>query len=145
VDCSKEIQLTREEYSKNHPGGKIGISTKTIEKMVDNANDLIMKYDSELTKGCIEERLERNSYGAVVVMVNNKDFRIFTDGDLKRMYSCAVFEYYDKNKPMTIDVGSNEYQALKLMIDNKISTLVVTKNDEYYGLIKLSKIIERNI
>jgi len=88
AELMKKTGLTQEEYSKNHPAGRIGkrltLSVKDIMKDI-NSTPISKPYDI-----LIDQIDKMTSYlcGCLIIVDNqNKLLGIFTDGDLRRAIS----------------------------------------------------------
>ena len=87
--------------------------------------------------------------GAIVVLNEDKSFRrVFTDGDLRRLISNQndnieglTLESMDTQSPFTIDFDCSLYEARKVFNESKVDTLVVMKDNKFYGLVDLHQII----
>ena len=89
--------------------------------------------------------------GATVIMNQKKIVGIITDGDVRRILS----KYKDplslkistlvNKQPQTIDYKYLAVDALRLMNSKKISQLIVTKGNEYIGLVHIHQILKSGI
>ena len=95
--------------------------------------------------------ISKNLLGAAVVTKNNKPIGIITDGDIRRVFSnesnfknILAKDLMSKN-PFIIDSKILATKALSIMNKNKITQIIVTKNDFYSGIIHLHNIINEGL
>jgi len=140
-----------QDFSKYHPGGALGkklylkceeIATKNQKPSVShNAHwkDIIVN-------------ISENRLGATAVLdENNQIIGIITDGDIRRMLN--KFEDLTQisaqdmmsAKPLTIDSDAMATEAAAIMQDKKITQLIVTKNNSYFGFIHLHDLYSEGI
>jgi arabinose-5-phosphate isomerase len=107
-------------------------------------------FDATINETIIE--ISHKRLGATAVIdANGKLLGIVTDGDLRRMlekYSdfsqLRAIDIMTKN-PKTIPETDLAIKAFNMMEDNKITQLVVLKNDIYQGIIHMHDILREGI
>src|ERR1035437_8627035 len=150
--CLLELRgFGQEDFAKYHPGGALG------KKMYMKVSDLFIKvnppkvlFDATINETIIE--ISHKRLGATAVIdANGKLLGIVTDGDLRRMlekYSdfsqLRAIDIMTKN-PKTIPETDLAIKAFNMMEDNKITQLVVLKNDIYQGIIHMHDILREGI
>jgi len=149
--CLLELKGFREEqFAMCHPGGVLGrrLLTKVSDIMVtenlpiNNEKDSFREALATMTKG-------RQGL-TIIVSENKEEIGILTDGDLRR-----TLEKYDNvndiqlgkifsRNPKTIKSDVLATEALKMMQDNKITSLVVVDSDNaIIGLIHIHHLLEQ--
>ena len=137
-------------FAKFHPSGSLGKKlTLTVFDILDD-NLKPMVYTNDTLKKAIDE-ISSKMLGATVIMNQKKIVGIITDGDVRRILS----KYKDplslkistlvNKQPLTIDYKYLAVDALRLMNSKKISQLIVTKGNEYIGLVHIHQILKSGI
>lgn len=139
-----------QDFAKYHPGGSLGkkLYLKTGDLAAKNEKPSILPTAS--VKDVIVE-ISKNRLGAVVVIENNRILGIITDGDIRRMLekhnNIAHITAADlmNTNPKKIDKNELALLALEMIRENNITQLLVTKDDEYYGLIHMHDLLQEGI
>lgn len=143
--------FTKEDFAKYHPGGTLG------KKLYMRVNDLSksenppkVKAEDNL-KTVIFEISSKRLGATVVVDENEKVLGIITDGDLRRMLE----KQFDINKitakdimslsPKTVSPDEMAINAFYIMEKNKITQLVVCKDNKYKGILHIHDILHEGI
>jgi arabinose-5-phosphate isomerase len=104
----------------------------------DNIKDVIIEISNKML-------------GITPVLSKNSIVGVITDGDLRRTLlnnqeiSNLVAGDIMSIKPQIIDFEIKAVDALKIMKNNKISQLIVTKENKYYGVLHIQNIIKEGI
>ncbi len=92
--------------------------------------------------------MSKSKSGSVVVMNGDKVYRIFTDGDLRRIIEKEgegslqqKLKDLEPNQPRTISVSATLQTAHSLFKEIKVDTLVVEKDGDPVGLLDIQDII----
>ena len=79
----------------------------------------------------------------IALVTDAQDYSIITDGDLRRGMEKYKENIFDKkaidfmsSKPVSVAVGTRVIDALQLMESKKITTLLVTENNNVVGVFK---------
>lgn len=140
-----------QDFSKYHPGGALGkkLYLKCEEIATRNAKPQVLPTDpwKKVIVTITESRL-----GATAVIDNqNNILGIVTDGDIRRMlnkfedFSHLTAQNIMSMNPLSIDADSLAAKAGQFMQDKKITQLIVTKNNQYLGLIHLHDLYSEGI
>ena len=142
--------FTSNDFAKFHPGGSLGkklflkvkdIVDTDLKPMVtanDNIKDVIIEISNKML-------------GITPVLSKNSIVGVITDGDLRRTLlnnqeiSNLVASDIMSINPQIIDFEIKAVDALKIMKNNKISQLIVTKDNKYYGVLHIQNIIKEGI
>tara|TARA_B100001093_G_scaffold74859_1_gene65618 strand:- start:4274 stop:5239 length:966 start_codon:yes stop_codon:yes gene_type:complete len=149
--CLLEIKgFNKKDFAKYHPGGSLG---KKLNVRVNDLLDLNLKPEvsfNDKFENIIDE-ISKNMLGATAVLKNKKIIGIITDGDLRRFFSkninpksITASEIMTKS-PISVRSNILAYDAFKIMKENKITQLIVTKNKNYVGIIHLHNILKEGI
>jgi len=142
--------FSTEDFAKVHPGGALGkmlyLKASDIylqnEKPIVNSNTSIPEVIVEISS----KRL-----GTTAVIENGKIVGMITDGDLRRMlqkendYNQLKAKDIMSLNPKTIAHDTLLVDALNMMRNNNITQVLITKNDEYVGVIHLHDILKEGI
>jgi len=140
----------RDDFAKYHPGGALGkkLYLKVCDIAIKNEKPQISAM--ALIKDVIIE-ISRNRLGVVVVLEEEKILGIITDGDIRRMLekhsNLADIRAKDimNIHPKKIDESELAINALELIKNNNITQLLVTKGDQYFGIIHLHDLLQEGI
>jgi arabinose-5-phosphate isomerase len=134
VALMNKMSFSKERFKVFHPGGNIGQTLLLVKDIMITGSKLpkvnINKNIYDATKIIDQKKL-----GLVVVLERNKVKGILTDGDARR-----GIKYYSKNdhlkkfmtiNPLFISEAAPASKALSLMNEKKITSLLVTSEDNY--------------
>ncbi len=136
--------FNEETYRKYHPGGQIGKKLLKVKHLMHTGDEIPKVLPQTKMKDTIRE-ITLKGLGMTVV-ANEKDdvLGIITDGDLRRLIQRYenISEYTAgecmHSPPKTISPDALATEALKLMEINKITSLIVTNNEnKLMGVIHL--------
>jgi len=144
--------FTAEDFAFSHPGGALG------RKLLLKVEDIMHKGDEvpRVTEQCSVRNalieMTTKGFGMTTVVNDNAELTgVFTDGDLRR----AVDNQVDINSALVGDVirqGCKTIssdllaaESLRIMEDNKITALVVEKNNQPCGVIHLHDILRAGV
>ena len=143
-------EFDEKSFAKFHPAGTLGKKlTTTTGDLINFENKPEVKINSKFSDAINE--ISSKMLGATAVLKNEKVVGIITDGDVRR-----ILEKYDdplnvplskiiKKAPMTVKHSLLAIDALQIMNDNKITNLVVTKNEKYLGMLHIHDIINAGL
>ena len=142
--------FTSNDFAKFHPGGSLG--KKLFLKVKDIVDtDLKPKVtENDNIKDVIIE-ISNKMLGITPVLSKNSIVGVITDGDLRRTLlnnqeiSNLIAGDIMSINPQIIDFEIKAVDALKIMKNNKISQLIVTKENKYYGVLHIQNIIKEGI
>jgi arabinose-5-phosphate isomerase len=143
-------EFDEKSFAKFHPAGTLGKKlTTTTGDLINFENKPEVKINSKFSDAINE--ISSKMLGATAVLKNEKIVGIITDGDVRR-----ILEKYDdplnvplskiiKKAPMTVKHSLLAIDALQIMNDNKITNLVVTKKEQYLGMLHIHDIINAGL
>lgn len=144
VALLKMRDFTGTDFSRYHPGGSLGkrLYLRCGELAVKN-----QKPQTALTAPLIEaiQEISAGRLGATAVLNPNQSIAgIITDGDLRRAWekltgnsSAMLAQHIMSPNPITADQDMLAADAATLMIEKKISQLIITGNDQYVGMVHI--------
>jgi len=142
--------FTSNDFAKFHPGGSLGKKLFLKVKDIVDTDLKPMVTENDNIKDVIIE-ISNKMLGITPVLSKNLIVGVITDGDLRRTLlnnqeiSNLVAGDIMSIKPQIIDFEIKAVDALKIMKNNKISQLIVTKENKYYGVLHIQNIIKEGI
>lgn len=145
--------FTAEDFAKSHPGGSLGrrLLLSVDELMHTGDNIPKVEYDAFL-KTALVEVTQKKLGMTTVVDHNNQLTGVFTDGDLRRamdnqadIHNTPIHQVMTL-KPKVIKAGLLAIEALRMMETNKITSLIVTNdNNQPIGIVHLHDILRAGV
>ena len=138
------------DFAKFHPGGSLGKKLFLKVKDIVDTDLKPMVTENDNIKDVIIE-ISNKMLGITPVLSKNSIVGVITDGDLRRTLlnnqeiSNLVAGDIMSINPQIIDFEIKALDALKIMKNNKISQLIVTKENKYYGVLHIQNIIKEGI
>jgi arabinose-5-phosphate isomerase len=140
----------KDDFAKYHPGGSLGkkLYLKVCDLAVKNEKPRI---SSEAPIKDVIIEISQNRLGVVVVINDERILGIITDGDIRRMLEKHTNLADIKAKdimnihPKKIDESDLAINALEIIKHNNITQLLVTKGDQYFGIIHLHDLLQEGI
>jgi arabinose-5-phosphate isomerase len=131
-----EKGFREEDFAKIHPGGKLGKKLMRVDQLMHTGSDTPMVRTDTAMREVIYE-ISKKALGMTCV-VNAKDelVGIITDGDLRRSLvdKASIAELHAGDimtrRPIVIDPSTLAAQALLIMEQRKITSLVVCGPDQ---------------
>ena len=142
--------FTSNDFAKFHPGGSLGKKLFLKVKDIVDTDLKPMVTENDNIKDVIIE-ISNKMLGITPVLSKNSIVGVITDGDLRRTLlnnqeiSNLVASDIMSINPQIIDFEIKAVDALKIMKNNKISQLIVTKDNNYYGVLHIQNIIKEGI
>ena len=142
--------FTKNDFAKFHPGGNLGKKLLLkVKDIVDSNIKPLVNSENSINDVIIE--ISEKMLGITAVIDNDEIAGVITDGDLRRtllnnheIKHLTAKDIMSKN-PRLIDYGLMATDALDIMKKNKISQLLVTKNNSYYGVLHIQSLIKEGI
>ncbi len=140
-------QFEEEDFARNHPGGMLG--KKLLMKVAHllHLHEKPIVYPDQSINEVIIEMTAKRLGATTVLDENDRIVGIITDGDLRRMLMSGNFNekimarnIMTKN-PITISADTKAADAMKKMNECSITQLIVTKEDQYVGMIHLHDLL----
>ncbi len=142
--------FSRKDFAKYHPGGALGKKLYLRVGELTQSNEVPLVLKNTPVKNVIVE-ISKKRLGATAVVKNDKIIGIITDGDIRRMleknddiHKLMAVDIMGKN-PIVIDSETMAINALEIMKKNDITQILVTKNDEYFGVVHFHDLIKEGI
>lgn len=143
VALMRKNKFSEDDFRNFHPGGNIGKKLLKVKQCMRKEDDLPVAGPGTLMKDVIMT-IDKKKLGVAIIVDEHKNvLGIITDGDLRRAFlngenflkkkaSC----FMTKN-PSTILEDNFAVEALRIMEEKKITSLIVTKGKKLNGFIHL--------
>jgi len=134
VALMNKISFSKERFKVFHPGGNIGQTLLLVKDIMVTGNKLPVVNVNKSIYDAIKVS-DQKKLGLVIVVEKNQVKGILTDGDARR-----GIKYYSKNdhlkkfmtrNPLFISESVPASKALSLMNEKKITSLLVTSEEDY--------------
>ncbi len=142
--------FTSNDFAKFHPGGSLGKKLYLkVNDLIDSALKPMVSTDDDIKDVIIE--ISNKMLGITPVLSKDKIVGVITDGDLRRtlLNNQEISKLKAKDimstNPQIIDSETLASEALEIMKKNKISQLIVTNNNSYFGVIHIQSLIKEGI
>ena len=137
-------------FAKLHPSGSLGKKlTTTVEDLIDTQHAPFIDLQSKFSDAINE--ISNKMLGATAVLEDNKVVGIITDGDVRRILekntdplNIIVSNIISRN-PKTVKHSLLAIDALQIMNKNKITNLIVTKDNNYIGMLHIHDLINAGL
>jgi arabinose-5-phosphate isomerase len=142
--------FTSNDFAKFHPGGSLGKKLYLkVNDLIDSALKPMVSTDDDIKDVIIE--ISNKMLGITPVFSRDSIVGVITDGDLRRTFlnnqEISKLKAKDimSTNPQIIDSETLASEALEIMKKNKISQLIVTNNNLYFGVIHIQSLIKEGI
>ena len=148
--CLMDLKDFKEiDFAKLHPGGSLGKNlTAKVEQFVSKNKPEVT---SQASIRDVIISVSGSKHGITVVVENGDIIGVITDGDIRRMLldqddisQVRASDIISKN-PKTIDKNSLAKEAMLILKQYNIGQLVVTDQNQYYGIIDIHKLLDEGI
>ncbi len=148
--CLMDLKDFKEiDFAKFHPGGSLGKNlTAKVEQFVSKNKPEVT---SQASIRDVIISVSGSKHGITVVVENGEIIGVITDGDIRRMLldqddisQVRASDIISKN-PKTIDKNSLAKEAMLILKQYNIGQLVVTDQNQYYGIIDIHKLLDEGI
>ncbi len=142
--------FTSNDFAKFHPGGSLGKKLYLkVNHLIDSTAKPKVSIDDEINDVIIE--ISNKMLGITAVFSGDTIVGVITDGDLRRtlLNNPEISKLKAKDimstEPKIIDSETLASEALEIMKKNKISQLIVTNGNLYFGVIHIQNLIKEGI
>ena len=148
VTLLKKKKFTESDFRELHPGGKLGQMLSEVKDVMKINLDIPLIVESKKMSYAILEMTSKGEGCVGVVSKKNELIGIITDGDIRRNMNP---ELLDKNvkevmtrKPKTLSPNTLISKALKIMNEESITNIFITKQKKPIGIIHMHDILKKN-
>jgi len=146
VTLLKKKKFTESDFRELHPGGKLGQMLSEVKDVMKINLDIPLIVESKKMSYAILEMTSKGEGCVGVVSKKNELIGIITDGDIRRNMNP---ELLDKNvkeimtrKPKTLSPNTLISKALKIMNEESITNIFITKQKKPIGIIHMHDILK---
>jgi arabinose-5-phosphate isomerase len=142
--------FSSDDFARIHPGGTLGKRLYLTVEQLCKANE-VPQVSSDANLNAIIYEISSKRLGVTAVVDNEKLSGIITDGDLRRMlekninHQQIIASDIMSKAPKTIDIQNLAVNALEIMRNNNITSILVTKEKKYVGVIHLHDLLKEGI
>ena len=148
VTLLKKKKFTESDFRELHPGGKLGQMLSEVKDVMKINVDIPLIVESKKMSYAILEMTSKGEGCVGVVSKKNELIGIITDGDIRRNMNP---ELLDKNvkevmtrKPKTLSPNTLISKALRIMNEESITNIFITKQKKPIGIIHMHDILKNN-
>lgn len=140
--------FTKEDFKVLHPGGKIGVNLLHVSDIMHRGDDLPIVSPDDLMSNVLITMTQKR-FGCAVVCAENKILGIITDGDLRRhmndgILSAKAVDIMTK-KPRTIKPNIFLPEALAILNNMAITSLIVAEEDKLLGIVHIHDLLKTGV
>ncbi|WP_294626385.1 CBS domain-containing protein, partial [uncultured Bilophila sp.] len=129
-----------EEFHRWHPGGSLGRKLLTVREIMHTGEDMPLLPAAALMSDVLV-LMTGKSFGVAGIIEKNRLAGIITDGDLRRHMGPSLMEKTAKQvmhpDPVVVNEDTLAVAALRLMQENRITSLFVTKEEKPVGILNV--------
>lgn len=153
VVTSKLRGFTSKDFAKLHPSGALGNTLLlTVRALMHSGSSSLPLLTSTSSFQEMLTIITEKKLGVGIVVDSSKRLcGIITDGDVRRaiergpdVFSCTAHELMTAD-PKVISPQAMAYDALKIMEDYNITTLVVAQDEQVVGLVHIHDLVKAGI
>jgi arabinose-5-phosphate isomerase len=147
ISVAGEKKFSKKDFGAIHPSGSLGKNLSEVSKiMIKGKNIPTVDKDSSIQDVVI--KISSGGLGCVVVTDKKKNmYGFITDGDINRAIKKFKNIFFKRagdimsKKPKIISTKILVVDALKIMNEQKITVLIVTKSKKPYGIVHMHDIL----
>ena len=148
VTLLKKKKFTESDFRELHPGGKLGQMLSEVKDVMKINLDIPLIVESKKMSYAILEMTSKGEGCVGVVSKKNELIGIITDGDIRRNMNPKLLDKNVKEimtrKPKTLSPNTLISKALKIMNEESITNIFITKQKKPIGIIHMHDILKKN-
>ncbi|MCS6627791.1 KpsF/GutQ family sugar-phosphate isomerase [Roseibacterium beibuensis] len=140
--------FTAEDFGLHHPGGKLGMSLQSVRDWMGDRPPAPATVSLTATFAEVVSGITEGRKGAVAVLNGDGTLAgIVTDGDVRRAFSRGDLTGLTaadvmSPRPKVIGPDARMSDAIDLMTQNKIATLLVVENDRPAAIVHIAELMQ---
>jgi len=138
IACMKRKKWTNKKFINTHPSGTLATSLILVNEIMVKGREIPLVSSKQTMRAAIKE-MSKKRLGIVCCREKSGKINIITDGDLRRnsnnLYKKKIQNVCSKN-PSWISDSATALSAIEKMNSNKISSLLVARNQDINKKIK---------
>ena len=148
VTLLKKKKFTESDFRELHPGGKLGQMLSEVKDVMKMNLNIPLIAESKNMSYAILEMTSKGEGCVGVVSTKNELIGIITDGDIRRNMNPKLLDKNVKEimtrKPKTLSPNTLISKALKIMNEESITNIFITKQKKPIGIIHMHDILKNN-
>ena len=148
VTLLKKKRFTESDFRELHPGGKLGQMLSEVKDVMKIKLDIPLIVESKKMSYAILEMTSKGEGCVGVVSKKNELIGIITDGDIRRNMNPKLLDKNVKEimtrKPKTLSPNTLISKALKIMNEESITNIFITRQKKPIGIIHMHDILKNN-
>ena len=148
VTLLKKKRFTESDFRELHPGGKLGQMLSEVKDVMKINLDIPLIVESKKMSYAILEMTSKGEGCVGVVSKKNELIGIITDGDIRRNMNPKLLDKNVKEimtrKPKTLSPNTLISKALKIMNEESITNMFITRQKKPIGIIHMHDILKNN-
>ena len=146
VTLLKKKKFTKSDFRELHPGGKLGQMLSEVKDVMKINIDIPLIVETKKMSHAILEMTSKGEGCVGVVSKTNELIGIITDGDIRRNMNPKLLDKNVKEimtrKPKTLSPDTLISRALKIMNEESITNIFITKQKKPIGIIHMHDILK---
>ena len=138
IACMKRKKWTNKKFITTHPSGSLATALIQVKEIMAQGKEIPLIAANKSLQAALAE-MNKKKLGIVCVKEKNGKINLITDGDVRRnsnnLYKKKILQVCNK-KPTWISETSTALSAIDLMNNLKITSLLVTRNQDINKKIK---------
>ena len=148
VTLLKKKKFNESDFRELHPGGKLGQMLSEVKDVMKINLDIPLIVESKKMSYAILEMTSKGEGCVGVVSKKNELIGIITDGDIRRNMNPKLLDKNVKEimtiRPKTLSPNTLISKALKIMNEESITNIFITKQKKPIGIIHMHDILKNN-
>ena len=148
VTLLKKKKFTESDFRELHPGGKLGQMLSEVKDVMKINLDIPLIVETKKMSYAILEMTSKGEGCVGVVSKKNELIGIITDGDIRRNMNPKLLDKNVKEimtrKPKTLSPDTLISKALKIMNEESITNIFITKQKKPIGIIHMHDMLKNN-
>lgn len=147
VATMEEKGVSRDDFGRHHPGGKLGRGLQTVEDwLLTHPHDTpVVPHDLDIEN--LITAISTGQVGCVAVTNANGDFiGMVTDGDLRRAITTDFFNKTAKDimtlQPTTLSNATLMNEVITVFTKNRISNAFILRDNKPIGVIHIKSLLK---
>ena len=146
VTLLKKKKFTESDFRELHPGGKLGQMLSEVKDVMKINFDIPLIGETKKMSYAILEMTSKGEGCVGVVSKKNELIGIITDGDIRRNMNPKLLDKNVKEimtrKPKTLSPDTLILKALKIMNEESITNIFITKQKKPIGIIHMHDMLK---
>ena len=148
VTLLKKKKFSESDFRELHPGGKLGQMLSEVKDVMKINLDIPLIVETKKMSYAILEMTSKGEGCVGVVSKKNELIGIITDGDIRRNMNPKLLDTNVKEimtkKPKTLSPDTLISKALKIMNEESITNIFITKQKKPIGIIHMHDMLRNN-